>query len=82
MDEIVIFHSLGKEHLKHIVEIQLRSLENRLKGRGLHLAITDSAKGQLADRGYDPSFGARPLKRVIQQEIENPLATRIFGWGI
>jgi ATP-dependent Clp protease ATP-binding subunit ClpB len=78
VDEIVIFHSLGKEHLKQIVDIQLRGLENRLKARGLHLVITDSAKAQLAERGYDPTFGARPLKRVIQQEIENPLATHIL----
>jgi len=78
VDEIVIFHTLGKEHLKHIVEIQLRNLENRLKGRGMHLAITDAAKAQLAERGFDPTFGARPLKRVIQQEIENPLATQIL----
>jgi ATP-dependent Clp protease ATP-binding subunit ClpB len=78
VDEIVIFHTLGKEHLSHIVEIQLRNLENRLKSRGLHLQITDAAKAQLAERGYDPTFGARPLKRLIQQEIENPLATHIL----
>jgi ATP-dependent Clp protease ATP-binding subunit ClpB len=78
VDEIVIFHTLGKEHLKHIVDIQLRNLEHRLKARGLHLTITDSAKTQLGERGYDPSFGARPLKRVIQQEIENPLAGHIL----
>jgi ATP-dependent Clp protease ATP-binding subunit ClpB len=78
IDEIVIFHGLGKEHLKHIVEIQLQNLEKRLQNRGLHLKISDSAKAQLADRGYDPIFGARPLKRVIQQEIENPLATHIL----
>jgi ATP-dependent Clp protease ATP-binding subunit ClpB len=78
IDEIVIFHTLGKEHLKKIVDIQLRNLERRLENRGLHLAITDAAKAQLGDRGYDPSFGARPLKRVIQQEIENPLATHIL----
>ena len=78
VDEIVIFHSLGKEHLKHIVEIQLRSLENRLKGRGMHLTISDAAKSQLAERGYDPIFGARPLKHIIQQKIKNPLATHIL----
>jgi ATP-dependent Clp protease ATP-binding subunit ClpB len=78
IDEIVTFHSLGKEHLKQIVDIQLRGLENRLKTRGLHLVVTESAKAQLAERGYDPIFGARPLKRVIQQEIENPLATHIL----
>jgi ATP-dependent Clp protease ATP-binding subunit ClpB len=78
VDEIVIFHALGKEHLRQIVDIQLQSLERRLKGRGLHLSISDTAKAQLAERGYDPIFGARPLKRVIQQEIENPLATHIL----
>ena len=78
VDEIVIFHTLGKEHLKQIVDIQLRNLEQRLKARGLHLEITESAKNQLGDRGYDPAFGARPLKRVIQQEIENPLAGHIL----
>jgi ATP-dependent Clp protease ATP-binding subunit ClpB len=78
IDEIVIFHTLGKEHLKKIVDIQLRNLEQRLKSRGLHLVVTDAAKLQLGERGYDPAFGARPLKRVIQQEIENPLATHIL----
>ena len=60
-------------------------MENRLKSRGMHLLLTESAKDELGERGYDPVFGARPLKRVIQQEIENPLATRIldgdFGEG-
>ncbi len=78
VDEIVIFHSLGKEHLTRIVDIQLQGLEKRLKGRGLHLKVSDAAKAELGERGYDPTFGARPLKRVIQQEIENPLATRIL----
>jgi ATP-dependent Clp protease ATP-binding subunit ClpB len=78
VDEIVIFHTLGKEHLARIVDIQLRGLEGRLKSRGLHLQISDPAKAQLAERGYDPTFGARPLKRLIQQEIENPLATHIL----
>ena len=78
VDEIVIFHSLSKEHLRRIVDIQLRALEKRLKSRGMHLVITNAAKAELGERGYDPVFGARPLKRVIQQEIENPLATRIL----
>ncbi|HVX84227.1 MAG TPA: ATP-dependent chaperone ClpB [Phycisphaerae bacterium] len=78
VDEIVIFHALDKQHLTRIVDIQLRGLEKRLENRGLHLAISDAAKAELAERGYDPVFGARPLKRVIQQEIENPLATRIL----
>ncbi|MGN6367491.1 MAG: ATP-dependent chaperone ClpB [Phycisphaerae bacterium] len=85
VDEIVIFHSLKKEQLRRIVDIQVRNLENRLKSRGMHLVLTEAAKDELGERGYDPVFGARPLKRIIQQEIENPLATRIldgeFGEG-
>ena len=78
VDEIVIFHSLKKEQLRRIVDIQVRNLENRLKSRGMHLVLTEHAKDELGERGYDPVFGARPLKRVIQQEIENPLATKIL----
>ncbi|MCL2648733.1 MAG: AAA family ATPase, partial [Phycisphaerales bacterium] len=78
VDEIVIFHTLHKNHLKRIVDIQIQHLATRLQSRGMHLSVTDNAKTQLGERGYDPVFGARPLKRVIQQEIENPLATRIL----
>ena len=74
----MIFHTLGREHLKKIVDIQLQNLEKRLKGRGMHLVVSDAAKGTLAERGYDPTFGARPLKWVIQQEIENPLAMHLL----
>ncbi len=85
VDEIVIFHTLAKEHLRRIVDIQLRNLESRLKARGMHLVVSDTAKTELGERGFDPVFGARPLKRVIQQEIENPLASHIldgeFGEG-
>jgi len=79
IDEIVIFHTLGKEHLKKIVDIQLSQLEKRIKARGMHMTVSDAAKEALGTRGYDPTFGARPLKRVIQQEIENPLATHILN---
>jgi ATP-dependent Clp protease ATP-binding subunit ClpB len=78
VDEIVIFHALGKEHLTRIVDIQLKGLEKRLAARGLRLEVSPAAKAELGERGYDPVFGARPLKRVIQQEIENPLATRLL----
>jgi len=78
VDDIVIFHVLSKENLKRIVEIQLRTLEKRLKSRGMHLTISEEAEAVLAERGWDPTFGARPLKRVIQQEIENPLAVEIL----
>jgi ATP-dependent Clp protease ATP-binding subunit ClpB len=85
IDETVVFHSLGKPELERIVEIQLRDLRKRLAERKLQLEVTAEAKAQLAERGYDPVFGARPLKRTIQRMIENPLAVEVlagrFGEG-
>jgi ATP-dependent Clp protease ATP-binding subunit ClpB len=79
IDESIIFHTLTKENLRQIVDIQLRNLRARLKERQLSVEFTDAAKDQLMDEGYDPSFGARPLKRVIQQRLENKLATEIIA---
>jgi ATP-dependent Clp protease ATP-binding subunit ClpB len=78
VDEMIVFHPLRKEQLTLIVDVQLEHLRNRLSQRGLKLVLTDEAKRMLADEGYDPSLGARPLKRVIQQRIENSLAQRIL----
>ncbi len=78
IDETIVFHPLAKEQLTKIVDVQLRGLEKRLAARELKLEVTDAAKKLLADEGYDPQFGARPLKRVIQQRIENPLASRLL----
>ena len=74
VDELVVFHPLGTEHLIKIVEIQLERLRNRLAERRITLAITPSALKHLGERGYDPIYGARPLKRLIQQELETPIA--------
>ena len=79
IDEIILFHALRKEQITRIVDVQLQHLQKRLATRGLKLALDDAAKKLLADEGYDPQFGARPLKRVIQQRIENPLASRILA---
>ena len=79
VDEIIVFHALTEEHLKQIVEIQLGSLRKRLADRHIELELTDRARGHLVHSGYDPSYGARPLKRAIQREIETPLARRILG---
>ncbi|MDY7107850.1 MAG: ATP-dependent chaperone ClpB [Planctomycetota bacterium] len=79
IDETITFHQLTKNDLAGIVQIQLRNLRKRLADRELSLEITDAATVALADEGYDPQFGARPLKRVIQQRIENPLASRILA---
>ena len=78
IDETVIFHSLTAEDLKAIVEIQIRELSQRLADRRISLELTDAAKALLGELGYDPSFGARPLKRLIQQKVENPLANQIL----
>ena len=78
VDEVIVFHPLAKEQLTRIVDIQLDSLRKRLATRNLKLDVTDEAKRLLADEGYDPTYGARPLKRVIQHRIENPLASKIL----
>ena len=82
IDETVIFHALGREQLGGIVEIQLGNLRKRLAARGISLGVTAAATAALASEGYDPQFGARPLKRVIQQRIENALAGRILAGEI
>jgi ATP-dependent Clp protease ATP-binding subunit ClpB len=79
VDEIIVFHALTEEHLKQIIEIQLGGLRKRLADRHIELELTDRVRGHLVRSGYDPSYGARPLKRAIQREIETPLARRILG---
>jgi ATP-dependent Clp protease ATP-binding subunit ClpB len=79
IDEVVIFHQLRREDLGAIVEIQLGRLRQRLAERDMAIALTDEAKSHLAEEGFDPVYGARPLKRVLQARIENPLASRILN---
>jgi len=79
VDEIIVFHMLNKEHLRQIVDIQLDYLADRLNGRNIKLEFSDSARQQIMDEGYDPAFGARPLKRTIQQRLENPLAAELLA---
>jgi ATP-dependent Clp protease ATP-binding subunit ClpB len=78
VDEIIVFHALSEEHLKEIVEIQLDRLRQRLADRHIKLELTDAARTHLVRAGYDPNYGARPLKRAIQREIETPLGRRIL----
>jgi len=78
IDETVVFHPLSSEHIKNIARIQLRTLQERLAKLDLTLTFTDAALEELAKVGYDPVFGARPLKRAIQQRIENPLSKLIL----
>ena len=78
VDETIVFHSLTEEHLKQIVEIQLERLRARLADRHIGIELTDAARTFLVRTGYDPNYGARPLKRAIQKEIETPLARLIL----
>jgi len=82
IDETVIFNRLGKGEIGKIVDIQLTRLTERLAERKITLKLTDAAKGLLAERGYDPLFGARPLKRTIQSDLENPLAKQVIAGAI
>jgi ATP-dependent Clp protease ATP-binding subunit ClpB len=78
IDDIIIFNSLGREQIKSIVEIQLKRLRQNLAQRKMALDITEGAKALLAEKGYDPVYGARPLKRTIQRLIQDPLAVKIL----
>jgi ATP-dependent Clp protease ATP-binding subunit ClpB len=79
IDEIIVFHMLGKEDLRKIVDIQLSYLVERLENRNIKIEFTDGAREQIMDEGYDPAFGARPLKRTIQQRLENALAAELLA---
>ena len=78
IDDLIIFHSLKKEELRHIVSLQLKRLEKLLAEQNIGIELTPEAQDYIVDVGYDPTFGARPLKRAIQRELENPLATKIL----
>jgi ATP-dependent Clp protease ATP-binding subunit ClpB len=78
IDEIVVFSPLNADQIKQIVEIQVERLGERLKDRDIELVLTDRAREQLAIEGYDPAYGARPLKRAIQRLVLNPLAKQIL----
>jgi ATP-dependent Clp protease ATP-binding subunit ClpC len=82
LDEIVIFHPVDEKMLSKIVELQIAVVAERLKKQGMSIEVTDTAKSLLATQGYDPSYGARPLKRVIQHKILDPLAMEIINGSI
>jgi ATP-dependent Clp protease ATP-binding subunit ClpB len=78
VDDVVVFHPLGREHIRKIVDIQLGYLHQRLADRDMKIVLSDAARDKLAEAGFDPVYGARPLKRAIQQRVENPLAQEIL----
>jgi ATP-dependent Clp protease ATP-binding subunit ClpB len=79
VDEIIFFHSLGLDHMKTIIDIQLKGLVKRLEDRKIHVELTETAKEFLVAEGYDPMYGARPLKRTIQRRVLDPLAMRVLA---
>ncbi|HWG81955.1 MAG TPA: AAA family ATPase [Gaiellales bacterium] len=79
IDEIVTFHALSQEQLNEIIELQAASLRSRLASRRIELELTDAARALLVEHGYDPAYGARPLKRTLQREVENPLALKVLS---
>ncbi len=78
LDEIIVFHELSEEQLRKIVDLMIKDLATRLAERKLTIELTDRAKSWLAKEGYDPQYGARPLRRVIERQVENPLSTKIL----
>jgi ATP-dependent Clp protease ATP-binding subunit ClpB len=78
VDEVILFQSLSRDEIRRIVDLQLRYLERTLADQHLRLEVTPAARDLIAEEGYDPVYGARPLKRVIQQQIQNPLSLRIL----
>ncbi|RNL77676.1 ATP-dependent chaperone ClpB [Nocardioides marmorisolisilvae] len=82
LDEVVMFDALGKDELAHIVDLQLKALESRLVVRRISITVTDSARAWLTDHGYDPAYGARPLRRLVQTAIGDPLARMLIGGAV
>jgi ATP-dependent Clp protease ATP-binding subunit ClpB len=79
LDEIVVFNRLEHAQIRHVVDIQLQCFTKRVERRGLNIEVTDRARDFLADAGWDPQYGARPLKRAIQKHLEDPLAKKVLG---
>jgi ATP-dependent Clp protease ATP-binding subunit ClpA len=78
IDEIIIFHGLEKEHMRAIVDLMLEKVRQQLRGQGMELEVTDKAKDYIAQEGYDPQFGARPLRRFIRRQLENEISNMIL----
>ena len=78
VDEVIIFHPLNREQIRQIADLQIDRLAWQLGKQSLQLEVTENARKEIAARGYDPTYGARPLKRVIQQQLQNPLATELL----
>ena len=82
IDETVVFHPLSRSHIRKIVDVQLRNLAHRLESRQLTVDLDNEARDLLAERGYEPAYGARPLKRAVQQMLLDPMAYKIISGEI
>jgi len=78
IDEVIVFHSLSREDVKAIVDLMLRRVHEQLKAKDVDIELTDDAKTLLAEKGYDPALGARPLRRTIQRLVEDPLSEKLL----
>jgi ATP-dependent Clp protease ATP-binding subunit ClpC len=78
IDEVIVFHSLSRENVKSIVDLMTERVRDQLKSKDLDIVLTDGAKEVLAEKGYDPSLGARPLRRTIQRLVEDPLSEKLL----
>jgi ATP-dependent Clp protease ATP-binding subunit ClpC len=78
IDEVIVFHSLTQEHVKSIVDLMMKRVREQLKSKDVEIVLTDAAKGLLAEKGYDPTLGARPLRRTIQRMVEDPLSEKLL----
>jgi ATP-dependent Clp protease ATP-binding subunit ClpC len=78
IDEVIVFHSLSREDVKSIVDLMIRRVEEQLQSKDVDIELTDSAKDALAEKGYDPALGARPLRRTIQRMVEDPLSEKLL----
>jgi ATP-dependent Clp protease ATP-binding subunit ClpC len=82
VDEIILFSPLSIEEMEQIVDLQLKEIQERLDEHGVHVILTEPARKWLAKTGYDPAFGARPLKRALQKFVESPLSVKLLGGEI
>jgi ATP-dependent Clp protease ATP-binding subunit ClpC len=78
IDEVIVFHSLSREDVKSIVDLMMKRVREQLKSKDVDIELTDQAKDLLAEKGYDPSLGARPLRRTIQRMVEDPLSEKLL----
>jgi len=78
IDEVIVFHSLSREDVKSIVDLMMKRVRDQLRAKDVEIELTDAAKNFLADKGYDPALGARPLRRTIQRMVEDPLSEKLL----